>query len=36
MPEIFNYQGQQVRTFVKAGESLFVTKDVCEILELVV
>ena len=32
--QVFNYEGQQVRTVEKDGESWFVAKDVCDILEL--
>lgn len=32
--KVFNYQGSQVRTVVKDGESWFVAKDVCNILEI--
>jgi prophage antirepressor-like protein/mRNA-degrading endonuclease toxin of MazEF toxin-antitoxin module len=32
--KVFNYQGNQVRTVLKDGESWFVAKDVCDILEL--
>lgn len=34
MSNIFNYNGNQLRTVVKDGEPWFVAKDVCEILEL--
>ncbi|MDR4436088.1 phage antirepressor [Bacillus tequilensis] len=32
LQKVFNYQDQQVRTFVKDGQPWFVAKDVCEIL----
>lgn len=32
--QVFNYEGQQVRTVEKDGEIWFVAKDVCDILEL--
>jgi prophage antirepressor-like protein/mRNA-degrading endonuclease toxin of MazEF toxin-antitoxin module len=32
--KVFNYQGSQVRTVIKDGESWFVAKDVCDILEI--
>lgn len=32
--QIFNYQSKQVRTVTKDGESWFVAKDICDILEL--
>ena len=32
--QFFNYEGQQVRTVEKDGETWFVAKDVCDILEL--
>jgi prophage antirepressor-like protein len=31
--KVFNYQGSQVRTVIKNGESWFVAKDVCDILK---
>ena len=32
--QVFNYEGQQVRTVEKDGETWFVAKDVCDILEI--
>ncbi len=32
--QVFNYEGQQVRTVEKDGESWFVAKDVCDILDI--
>ena len=32
--QVFSYEGQQVRTVEKDGESWFVAKDVCDILEI--
>lgn len=34
LPQIFQYNGSQVRTVVKNGEPWFVAKDVCEVLEV--
>jgi anti-repressor protein len=34
IPQLFNYEGKQVRTIIKNGEPWFVTKDVCEVLEI--
>jgi anti-repressor protein len=34
LTKIFDYQGSQVRTVLKDGEPWFVSKDVCDILEL--
>jgi prophage antirepressor-like protein/mRNA-degrading endonuclease toxin of MazEF toxin-antitoxin module len=34
LTKVFSYQGNQVRTVLKDGESWFVAKDVCDILEL--
>jgi prophage antirepressor-like protein len=34
LPQIFMYQGSQVRTEIKDGEPWFVAKDVCEILDI--
>lgn len=34
IPQLFNYEGQEVRTTVKGGQPWFAGKDVCEILEL--
>ena len=34
IPQLFNYEGQQVRTAVKDGQPWFAGKDVCEILDL--
>jgi anti-repressor protein len=34
LPQIFNYEGNQVRTIIKDGEPLFVASDVCRILEI--
>lgn len=34
LQQVFNYQGQQVRTVVKDGEPWFVAKDVCTILDI--
>lgn len=34
LPQIFNYEGNQVRTIVENGEPWFVAKDVCEVLEI--
>lgn len=31
--QMFDYQGQQVRTVIINGEPWFVAKDVCDILE---
>lgn len=33
-PQIFNFNGAQIRTIEKNGEPWFVLKDVCEVLEL--
>ena len=32
--QVFSYEGQQVRTVEKDGETWFVAKDVCDILEI--
>lgn len=34
LPQVFNYKGKQVRTFIIDGEPWWVAKDVCDILEL--
>lgn len=34
LPQIFMYQGAQVRTVMKNGEPWFVLKDLCEVLEI--
>ncbi len=34
LPQVFNYKGKQVRTFIINGEPWWVAKDVCDILEL--
>lgn len=34
LPQVFEYQGKHVRTIIIDGETWFVAKDVCDILEL--
>lgn len=34
LPQVFSYEGKQVRTIIENGEPLFVARDVCEILEI--
>jgi prophage antirepressor-like protein len=34
LEKLFNYQGQEVRTFVNDGDICFVAKDVCDVLEI--
>lgn len=34
LPQVFMYQGDQIRTVIKDGEPWFVLKDLCEILEI--
>ena len=34
LPQLFNYEGQEVRTVIKDGEPWFVSKDVCDILDI--
>ena len=34
LPQIFSYEGREVRTVVRDGEPWFVAKDVCEVLNL--
>ncbi|MBO1513700.1 phage antirepressor [Metabacillus bambusae] len=34
LQKVFNYAGKEVRTIIREGETWFVAKDVCEILEI--
>ena len=34
IPQLFTYEGQQVRTATRDGQPWFAGKDVCEILDL--
>lgn len=35
LPQLFNYEGQQIRTEVRDGMLWFIMKDICDILEIV-